>query len=127
MPKPAAKQDDPVRATDLHVEVVQGTPVMVPHPFDGTLSGELSPDVVVEHKAAALVTSTASNDPPHTPTSGAFATPPQNEGTVVTGSATVFANHKPMARDGDRVLTCNDPMDLPVGVITAQSTVIVGD
>lgn len=126
MSRAAAKDKDGVRAHDLHIEVVQGTPTIILHEFDGALTDALSPDVLIEHKAAATVQSIASNAPPHTPHSGPFQKPPTNEGTVVTGAATVLVNHKPLARDGDRVMTCNDPMDLPVGIISAFGTVKVG-
>jgi len=126
MSRAAAKKEDGVRAHDLHIEIVQGMPVVVLHEFDGTLASDLSPDVIIEHKPAATIQSVATNHPPHVPHSGAFQKEPRNEGTVVTGAAAVLVNHKPLARDGDRVLTCNDPMNLPVGVISAFGTVKVG-
>jgi uncharacterized Zn-binding protein involved in type VI secretion len=53
--------------------------------------------------------------------------PPRNQGTVQTGSATVLFGGRPAARAGDPVLTCNDPVDLPVGRITTGSpSVFVG-
>ena len=45
---------------------------------------------------------------------------------VVMGSATVFVNGKPVARSGDTALTCNDPVDLPVGTVVAVGTVNAG-
>lgn len=126
MSRAAAKKGDGVRAHDIHIEVTQGVPVVVLHEFDGALTSDLSPDVIIEHQPAATVHSVATNHPPHIPHSGPFQKEPRNEGTVVTGAATVLVNHKPMARDGDRALTCNDPMDLPVGVVSAVGTVKVG-
>jgi uncharacterized Zn-binding protein involved in type VI secretion len=46
---------------------------------------------------------------------------------VIAGSATVLINGKGAARQGDRVLTCNDPVDAPVGTITAGAPqVLIG-
>ncbi|WP_395475366.1 PAAR domain-containing protein [Saccharopolyspora spinosa] len=42
------------------------------------------------------------------------------------GSLTVRINGKPAARAGDPVLTCNDPVDLPVGRVLAVGTVRIG-
>ena len=63
MPHPAAKQQDPIVATDVHI--VQGTPTKMP--FAGILDGNLSPDVLIEHRWAAMVESTATNTPAHKP------------------------------------------------------------
>lgn len=123
MPKPAAKQDDTVAATDTHL--VEGSPV--PVPFSGVLDGNLSPNVLVEHKPAAMVDSTATNTPAHVPPPGkAFDVPPANRGVIVAGSGTVLINNRAAARDGDAASTCNDPTDLPVGTVVASGTVLVG-
>jgi uncharacterized Zn-binding protein involved in type VI secretion len=46
---------------------------------------------------------------------------------VLLGSPTVLVNGKQLARLGDSVLTCNDPVDAPTGSITAGSPdVLVG-
>ena len=37
------------------------------------------------------------------------------------GSPTVLVNGKPLARLGDQVATCNDPMDAPTSTITSGS------
>ncbi len=123
MPKPAAKADDTIVATDTHS--VNGS--MVPLPFSGVLDSNLSPTVLVEHKAAAVVGSSATNSPAHVPPPGkTFDKPPSNQGVVVQGSSTVLFNDQPAARDGDAATTCNDPADLPVGKVVASSTVIIG-
>jgi uncharacterized Zn-binding protein involved in type VI secretion len=119
MPQPAAKQNDTIVATDTHL--VQGVPT--PMPFSGSLDGNLSPDVLIEHRWAAMVGSTATNTPAHTPPPDR---PPSNRGTVVRGSDTVLINRRAAARNGDTATTCNDPGDLPVGVVVASSTVRVG-
>jgi uncharacterized Zn-binding protein involved in type VI secretion len=116
-----------VVATDLHIVVTPaGTAVSLPHPFTGRLDGGLSTTVRVEGRPAATYGSTATNEPPHAPATGAFQRPPANLGTVSQGSATVRINGRPAARIGDEVLTCNDPADLPIGLITGAASVRIG-
>lgn len=128
--QPAAKQGDRVVATDIHIVMIPSpggpVPTPLPHPFMGALDGALSTDVFVEGKAAAVRGSTATNSPPHVPQGGPFQTPPKDRGEVMLGSATVFVNGKPAARNGDVCLTCNDPADLPAGQVVAVGTVFVG-
>lgn len=124
---PAAKQGDRITATDTHlIQNPSGVQSPVSHSFSGVLDGSLSTDVRIEKRAAAKVGSTATNTPPHVPIGGSFVTPPSNKGTVTKGSATVRINGKPAARNGDTALTCNDPVDLPVGTVVATSTVRIG-
>jgi len=129
---PAAKQGDSVVAVDTHIVLVPSGPATVPtplpHPFSGKLNGSLSPDVKIEGKPAAVQGSTADNSPAHIPTAPgtSFTRPPTNRGTVILGSATVTINGKPAARAGDKVMTCNDPADMPVGSIVAAGTVVIG-
>ncbi len=126
----AAKRGDLVRATDLHAVIPPsgGPPVSTPLPFAGRLDGGLSPDVVIEGEAAATVGSTATNAPVHIlpPGSGTFAHLPTNQARVSGGSDSVLINGQPAARFGDPALTCNDPVDLPNGTISAQSSVVIG-
>ena len=132
MGQPAAKQGDQVTAVDTHIVMVPSpaapVPTPLPHQFSGMLTGGLSTDVNIMGKPAATVGSTADNIPPHIPTppGTAFQTPPANSGTVQKGSPTVMINSKPAARNGDPVMTCNDPADAPVGAIVAVGTVLVG-
>jgi uncharacterized Zn-binding protein involved in type VI secretion len=128
MGQPAAKRDDRVTATDMHLIQPPGpvSPVMVPHPFSGIIDGGLSSNVNIQGRAAATVNSTATNTPPHIPQGGTFVNPPKNKGTIIKGSATVFINSKPAARSGDTALTCNDPVDAPGGSVVAFSTVNFG-
>jgi uncharacterized Zn-binding protein involved in type VI secretion len=128
MGRPAAKQGDRVTATDVHLIVTPaGATVSTPHPFAGALDGDLSRDVRIMGRPAATAGSVASNNPPHAPIGGTFANPPANRGTVTAGSPTVRINGRPAARSGDQVVTCNDPVDLPAGTITAAGTVRIGD
>ncbi|MBI4539744.1 MAG: PAAR domain-containing protein [Gemmatimonadetes bacterium] len=124
---PAAKQGDQIVATDIHL-IITPTPatVPVPHPFTGIIDGGLSSDVLIEGRQAATVNSTATNTPSHVPIGGSFANPPKNQGRIIRGSATVLINNKPAARSGDTALTCNDPVDAPVGTVVAVSTVQIG-
>ena len=130
MAQPAAKQGDNVIGIDTHVLMVPSpggpVPTPTPMPFNGTLDGALSSDVLVESLPAAVEGSTASNAAAHVPTAGPFQRTPSNKGTVREGSVRVLINNKPAARNGDTALTCNDPGDAPNGVIIATGTVLVG-
>lgn len=132
MGQPAAKQGDRVTATDTHIVMVPDGPALVPkrlpHPFAGMLDGNLSDNVNIMGKAAAVAGSTADNKPPHMPTppGTTFQKPPSNKATVQTGSQNVKINGKPAVRNGDKALTCNDPADLPAGTVVATGTVMIG-
>ncbi|MEP7121281.1 MAG: PAAR domain-containing protein [Byssovorax sp.] len=123
MPKPAAKAKDTIFATDTHL--LNGSPMELP--FLGIIDGDLSPNVLVEKKYAAMVGTTATNTPVHlAPPGKTFDKPPSNQGVIVGGSGTVLINNRQAARDGDQAKTCNDPKDLPAGLVVAKSTVIIG-
>jgi uncharacterized Zn-binding protein involved in type VI secretion len=130
MGQPAAKQGDQVTATDTHIIMIPSpggpVPTPLPHPFVGIINGGLSSNVKIMGMPAATVNSTATNTPPHIPQGGPFQKPPSNRGTIMMGSATVLINNKPAARNGDTVMTCNDPVDLPIGKIIAVGTVMIG-
>ena len=128
MGPPAAKQGDKVVAVDIHMIQPPGptSPIPVPHPYNGIIDGALSSDVKIMGMPAATVNSTATNTPPHVPIGGSFVTPPSNRATIIKGSATVMINGKPAARAGDTALTCNDPVDAPVGTVVAVGTVNIG-
>jgi uncharacterized Zn-binding protein involved in type VI secretion len=131
MGQPAAKQGDQVTATDTHIVMLPSpggppVPTPLPHPFTGQLDGGLSTNVNIEGRPAATQGSTATNVPPHVPQGGPFQQPPGNRATVQFGSTSVFVNGKPLARNGDSAMTCNDPADAPVGTVLAVGTVIVG-
>lgn len=130
MGQPAAKQGDQVVATDTHIVMIPSpggpVPTPLPHPFTGKLDGNLSPDVKIEGKPAAVQGSTATNTPGHVPQGGPFQKPPSNKATIKLGSQTVKINGKPAARNGDKADTCNDPADLPAGTVIAAGTVMIG-
>lgn len=125
---PAAKKGDKVVAVDMHQIQPPGTapPVLIPHPFSGTIDGGLSSDVKISGSFAATKDSTASNLPPHIPIGGTFVNPPGNKAKIVMGSPSVKINGKPAARAGDTAETCNDPKDLPSGSVVAAGTVLIG-
>jgi uncharacterized Zn-binding protein involved in type VI secretion len=125
---PAAKKGDKITAKDLHIVQPPGTapPASVQHPFKGIISGNLSANVNIMGKPAATMNSTATNLPAHLPIGGTFVKAPRNRGSIIAGSATVFINGKPAARSGDAAITCNDPVDLPVGKVVAKGTVFIG-
>lgn len=130
MGQPAAKQGDRVIATDTHIIMVPTpggpVPTPLPHPFTGQIDGSLSSNVNIQGKPAATQGSTATNTPSHVPQGGPFQKPPTNKATIMLGSATVFINSKPAARNGDKAMTCNDPADMPVGTVMAVGTVNIG-
>jgi uncharacterized Zn-binding protein involved in type VI secretion len=130
MGMPAAKMGDKVVAVDTHIIMIPTpggpVPTPLPHPFAGQIMTNTSMNVMIENKPAAVVGSIAINTPPHIPQGGPFQTPPTNQGQIIMGSMTVFINNKPAARNGDTVMTCNDPAPMPVGKIIAVSTVLIG-
>lgn len=131
MGQPAARMNDTVTAVDIHIILVPSpggpVPTPLPHPFNGQLQMNLSNDVLIDGLQAATIGSIAVNIPPHIPAGGSFSIPPRNQGTVQMGSMTVLINGKGAARQGDTVLTCNDPVDMPVGTIATGSTgVLIG-
>jgi len=129
--KPAAKQGDKIVATDIHIIMVPSpggpVPTPTPTPFNGTITTNLSTDVFIEGKPAATVNSEAMNTPPHIPAGGPFQKPPTNQGKILTGSTGVFINNKPAARQGDQAITCNDPVDAPIGTVMAVGKVFIGE
>jgi uncharacterized Zn-binding protein involved in type VI secretion len=132
MGQPAAKQNDQVMATDTHIVMVPAGPSLVPtplpHPFAGQINGGLVASVKIGGQPAAVVGSTAANTPSHIPTPPGvnFQKPPANQGTVQMGSSSVKIGGQGAARNGDMVMTCNDPADAPVGSIVAAGTVSIG-
>jgi len=129
---PAATANSTVIATDIHIVLVPTpggpVPTPLPHVFNGVIDGGLVTTVKIGGQAAAVVGSTASNQPPHLPTppGTSFQKPPANKGTVFMGSFTVRIGGQQAARQGDTVMTCNDPADMPVGQIIAAGTVMIG-
>jgi uncharacterized Zn-binding protein involved in type VI secretion len=130
MGQPAAKQGDQIVAVDTHIIMIPSpggpVPTPLPHPFTGMIAGGLSANVKIMGMPAATLGSTADNLPPHIPQGGPFQKPPTNKATIMIGSPTVLINGKPAARNGDMALTCNDPVDLPVGKVIAVGTVMIG-
>jgi uncharacterized Zn-binding protein involved in type VI secretion len=132
MGQPAAKQGDKIVATDIHILMIPAAagapvPTPTPMPFSGTLTTGLSTDVFIEGKPAATVNSGALNQPIHIPAGGPFQKPPSNQGKILAGSTGVFINGKPAARQGDMAMTCNDPVDMPIGQVVAVGTVFIGE
>jgi len=130
MGQPAAKMGDKVMALDVHIILIPSpvgpVPTPLPMPFNGVIQGGCSTNVMIGKMQAATLGSTAVNMPPHLPAGGPFANPPTNQGTIMTGSATVMINKKPAARMGDTAMTCNDPAPLPGGTVIAVGTVLIG-
>lgn len=131
MGKPAAKQGDRDIAVDMHIVMVPSpggpVPTPLPHPFAGIITGELSNDVNIMGRPAAMAGSTADNTPPHLPTppGTSFLKPPSDKATIKMGSTTVKINGRMAARHGDSAMTCNDPPPLPAGTVVAVGTVFI--
>lgn len=108
-PRLAAKQGDKISALDMHwVQRPSSAPILKSFEFQGELKSDLSDNVFIQGRAAATKGSVAQNIPPHIAKSGTFVNPPSNEGRIAGGSASVFINGKPAARDGDTAETCDD-------------------
>ncbi len=130
--QPAAKQGDLIQGVDTHIVMVPspGGPVPTPtpgHPFNGIIDGNLSTNVTIMGKPAAMVQSTATNQPPHLPIGGpSFQVPPTNRATIVMGSTRVLINGRGAARNGDLAQTCDDLVPAPHGQVVAVGTVLIG-
>ena len=119
---PAAKEGDRVVGIDVHL--VDGAPT--PFPFEGKLDGALAESVYFDDKPAATIDTTTKNGRTHVPPpSKKFDKPPKNEGVVIEGAERVLVENRPVARSGDLVKTCNDPVDAPTAKIIADGTVDV--
>ena len=129
----AAKLGDEIVATDTHLvlpaPLAKPEPIYPPLPFKGIITKSLSKDVFIEGNPAATVGSGAANTTPHPPVPppATYFRPPSNQGIILTGSTGVFINGKPAARVGDTAITCNDPVDLPVGKVVAAGKVFIGE
>jgi uncharacterized Zn-binding protein involved in type VI secretion len=128
MDQPAAKEGDRITAVDTHLVLPSsgGPPVAVPLPFAGRLQEALSTSVLIEGRPAAVVGSRAHNSPPHVAPGGTFQKAPANVAMVCGGSALVWFEDRPAARNGDPAFTCNDPADAPVGEVVASGAVLCG-
>lgn len=133
MGNPAATQTSQVVAVDTHIVMVPTpggpVPTPLPHPFVGQIDSATCPTVNIGGHPVAVKDSVAKNQPPHiaTPPGTTFQKPPADQGTVFLTSMTVNAGGQGIARLSDKVTTCNDPSDLPVGtIVTGVPTVGVG-
>ncbi len=126
MSSPAAKQGDLVVGLDTHVVLVPSpggpVPTPMPMPFNGALVEGLSKSVFIDNRAAAVIGSSAKNNPPHLPTGGPFQRAPKNEGTISSASECVFADNRAVARAADPVRCCNDPADSETGHVVVLGT-----
>jgi uncharacterized Zn-binding protein involved in type VI secretion len=120
-----------VVAVDTHIVMIPSpggpVPTPLPSPFSGQITGGTVQTVKIMGKPAAVVGSTADNVPPHIPAGGPFQNPPQNQGTVKTGSATVKIGGKAAARNLDTATTCDDiAPTAPKAQVIAAGTVLIG-
>lgn len=131
MSQPAARKDDQVLATDIHIVMMPSpggeVPTPLPHPFIGKITSGVSTNVKINGKPAAMQGCEVQNSPSHIAMGPRFQKNPTNKGTIMAGSPTVLVNGKPAARLGDTVMTCNDPADMPMGkIIVGSPTVLIG-
>ena len=131
MGQPAAAQGSMVVAVDTHIVMIPSPggpiPTPLPSPYSGQITGGTVATVKVMGKPAAVVGSVDQNAPPHIPVGGPFQTPPQNQATVRTGSATVLIGGQQAARNLDTATTCDDVAPTaPKGQIVAAGTVLIG-
>jgi uncharacterized Zn-binding protein involved in type VI secretion len=129
--KPVAKKDDQVVGIDTHIVMVNtpggAIPTPMPSPFSGKLTDNLSSTVFVDGQPVAVVGSAAENRPSHVAIGGFFQNTPANKGKISSTSGTTFADDKGIARQGDPVECCNDPVDSDTGhVIASSGTVYSG-
>src|ERR1041384_1573900 len=112
MGQPAAKANDQITSTDVHIVMVPAGPSLVPtplpHPFAGIISGGLVASVKIGGQPAGGAGPAAPHPPPHLPTPPGvtFQKPPSNQATVQMGSATVKIGGRAAARNGDMATTC---------------------
>ncbi|MFO0553772.1 MAG: PAAR domain-containing protein [Polyangiaceae bacterium] len=120
-----AKKGDRVSGTDTHIVLVEGNPIPMSLPFNGTITQGLASSVYCDDQAVAIVGSQADNVP-HVAPGGTFQTQPSNKGKVSSGSSCVFIEGPGAARANDPVSCCNDPTDADTGKVVASGTVFVG-
>jgi uncharacterized Zn-binding protein involved in type VI secretion len=137
MGKPAARMGDSiVNAADIHIVLIPSpggpVPTQQPCPFNGRIQANVSMNVRINGRGAALLGSVAQNMPPHIPQGGPFQVPPTNLGRVIMASATVRINGRGAARAGDFCETCHDlpPVGpqgpMPVVVVAGVANVLIG-
>lgn len=137
MGQPAARFGDSiVNEGDIHIVLVSspGGPVPTPQPcpFNGKITLNVSANVQINGRPAALQGSTAQNMPPHIPQGGPFQVLPTNMGRVILASTTVRINNRGAARAGDPCETCHDippagpQAPLPMVVVAGAANVLIG-
>lgn len=137
MGQPAARFGDSiVNAGDIHIVLIPspGGPVPTPQPcpFNGKIELNVSTNVRINGRPAALQGSIAQNMPPHIPQGGPFQVPPTNLGRVIIASTTVRINRRGAARAGDPCETCHDlppvgpQAPLPMVVVAGAANVLIG-
>ena len=133
----AAKWGDPVLGIDVHLVVIPSPPGVapLPHPFVGVVFDPLGAALgaamgavfggggpVFVNGMPAGNTGTEAMNLPHFPTppgtAAAPADPPDNEGTLLTGSKTVKFGGSSQSRELSSAISCSFPVDLPTSVVT---------
>ncbi|NUP09131.1 MAG: hypothetical protein HOW73_24030 [Polyangiaceae bacterium] len=134
----AAKWGDPVLGIDVHLVVIPSPPgtAPLPHPFVGAVFDPIGAAVgaavsaVLGGGGPVFVnglptgnTGTEAMNVPHFPTPPGTApapgdAPPDNEGTLLTGSKTVKFAGSSQSRELSQAISCSFPIDLPTSVVT---------
>jgi uncharacterized Zn-binding protein involved in type VI secretion len=129
MGQPAAKKGDRIVGLDNHlVRLPNGVVVVVPLPFNGPITGNVSDNVKIMGAPAATVGSLAKNNPEHKlaiPPNQDLPAKPNNEGKIKSGSGTVRINGQPAARLGDAATTCREQPG-PEAQVVATGSVLIG-
>ena len=126
MGKPAARMGDSiVNAGDIHIVLIPspGGPVPTPQPcpFNGRIQLNVSLNVCINGRGAALLGSVAQNVPPHIPQGGPFQVPPTNLGRVIMASTgLVYAADLPHPAREDDPTTA--PMPYPASKVIAEQS-----
>ena len=134
----AAKFGDPVLGLDIHMVIIPGPPgtAPLPHPFVGAVFDPLGAAMGAAIGAVfggggpvfvnGMPTGNSGTDVmniPHFPTPPGTGpappdAPPDNEGTILTGSKTVNFGGSSQARELSHVISCSYPVDLPSSIVT---------
>jgi hypothetical protein len=130
MSEPAAKNGDRVVGLDVHIVMITTpggqVPTPLPFSFTGSITSELCSTVLIDNEDAATEGSKAENEPEHIAMGGSFQETPSNEATITSGSGTVFADNKALARSQDPATCCNDLGSTDNGNVIASGTVFAG-
>ncbi len=125
---PAAVVGDQITGICVGHQIIGplGNPLPAPPlPFMAAITTGVAPTVLIGGKPAAVVGAGGMCVPPHVGlhASDPFLAPPLQQGTVVSGSPTVFAEGKPLATMSSSCTMCMGPAST---LVATGATVLVG-